>query len=95
LPAADSVTVALLAQALCRLEDVGAYLTNHGLLDGDGQVRAAVDIERRLRLEAADHAAAMGMNPAARMRLGLDLVRQHDLAQEMAALADAEEVIDG
>jgi hypothetical protein len=31
LPAADGVTVALLAQALCRLDDVGGYLTNHDL----------------------------------------------------------------
>jgi hypothetical protein len=75
LPAADGVTVALLAQALCRLDDVGGYLTNHGLLDADGEVRPVVDLERRLRLEAADHADAMGMSPRSRAKLGLDLVR--------------------
>src|SRR4051812_37334447 len=41
LPAADGVTVMLLAQALCRLGDIGTYLTTHGLLDGDGNMRPA------------------------------------------------------
>ncbi|HTX32250.1 MAG TPA: hypothetical protein VMD09_12785 [Solirubrobacteraceae bacterium] len=75
LPAADTALVRLLAQALCRIEDVGGYLRDHGLLDANGQVRGAVDLERRLRQEAAGYMAELGMGPRARAALGLDLVR--------------------
>jgi hypothetical protein len=99
LPRHDTVAVAMLAQALCRLEDVGAYLTLHGLIDDHGEPRAAVDIERRLRVEIADALDSLGMTPRARARLGLDLARtvEFDLARAMSDLpdvidADGEEV---
>lgn len=86
LPAADGVAVRLLAECLCRLDSVSAYLTDHGLLNEDGQLRPAIEVERRLRLEAADHADSLGLSPRSRARLGFDLARaQHfDLAQRWA-----------
>lgn len=80
LPAADAVAVRLLAEALCRLDDVSAHLRDRGLTDEDGAVRPAVELESRLRREAADHADALGMTPRSRARLGLDVARGFDLA---------------
>ncbi len=91
LPAADRTAVELLALCLARLESIARWLELHGLLDPDsGEPRAAVDLERRLRVEAADHAAALGLTPRARVALGLDLQRGFDLAQAMSALTDDE-----
>ena len=85
LPAADAVAVRLLAECTCRLDDVAANVRDFGVFDQrTGDVRPVVELERRLRLEARDHAEALGMTPAARARLGLDLARTVDLAQEWA-----------
>lgn len=85
LPAADGVAVRLLAEVLVRLDDVSAYLTRYGLFDEKTkQPRAALDVEGRLRREAADHADALGMTPRSRARLGLDLQRTVDLATAMS-----------
>lgn len=46
----------LLAEALCRKDDVKAYLCDHGILDGDGNERPALRIEAELRKEAANYA---------------------------------------
>lgn len=75
LPVADRAVVALLAECLCRLEDVTAWLNEHGLMDSRGRVRPAVDLEARLRKEAAGYMRDLGMTPTARARLGLDLTR--------------------
>lgn len=76
LPAADGAMVRLLAAALCRLDDIGDYLRDRGLRDGKQRLRVnELDLERRIRAEAADYAAAMGMQPRARAALGLDLAR--------------------
>jgi hypothetical protein len=76
LPAADAVTVKLLADALVRLDDVADYLRRHGLEDAKGELRvSALDVERRLQATAADLAARLGMSPRARAQLGLDLAR--------------------
>lgn len=84
LPSHDGVAVRLLAEALCRLDDVSAYLARAGWADGKGRVRPAVEIEQRLRREVADHLDALGMTPRSRARLGLDLTRSYDLAEQMA-----------
>jgi hypothetical protein len=82
LPAADAAAVHLAAEAMCRLDDVAAHLRDRGILDTKGELRAAVDVERRLRLEAADHLASLGMSPAARARLGVDVAAAARLAVE-------------
>jgi phage terminase small subunit len=84
LPAADAPMVELLCTALCRLENVREYLARRGWQDGKGRPRPAVELESRLRKEAADYLDALGMTPRSRVRLGLDITRARDLASEMS-----------
>jgi hypothetical protein len=95
LPAADGAAVRLAADVLCRLDDLSGWLRDHGWLDAGGQPREGLlDLERRLRAEAADHLDALGCTPRSRARLGLDVARAagFDLAQRWA---DAADTIDG
>lgn len=85
LPVADAHAVAIAAQALARLESVVAYIDKHGALDRRGKPIPAVGYETKLRRECAEHLASLGMTPKARARLGVDLVRQRDLAKEWSA----------
>jgi hypothetical protein len=73
LPREDALIVELLARALVRLRDVGHWVTMHGVLGEDGNPRPAVALEGELRREAAGYAEALGMTPAARAKLGLDV----------------------
>jgi phage terminase small subunit len=75
LPAADGVVVALLAEALCRLDDIGAYLSMHGWADEHGSPRPVLDAERSLRGQVLSLCVELGMTPRSRAALGLDLVR--------------------
>lgn len=86
LPAVDHAAVHLLAQALCRLEDVTDHLDRAGYLDQrTGEPRHAVlDLEARLRREAVALLDRLGMTPTARQRLNLDLVRTFDVAQALS-----------
>jgi hypothetical protein len=85
LPRADAALVRLLAECLCRLEDVSANVREFGLRDQKTkEVRPAVEVEMRLRREAADHLDALGMSPRSRARLGLDLARTVDAATAMS-----------
>ena len=95
LPRADEAAVHLAAEALCRWRSVSGWLTDHGWLDDKDQPRESlIDLERRLSLHAADLLDALGMSPRSRAKLGLDLARQVDVAQEWAKspvpLADVE-----
>lgn len=84
-PRADTVTVRLLAEALCRLDDVSANVRDYGYFDQKtGAVRPAVELEGRLRKEAADYLDALGMTPRSRAKLGADLTRAVDLATAMS-----------
>jgi len=84
LPVYDRALVRLLAQALCRLEDVTPWLDKHGAFDRRGKPRSALRWEARLRREVAGYLDAMGMTPKARARLGVDLARTADLASAMS-----------
>jgi hypothetical protein len=85
LPAADAVPVRLLAECLCRLDSIGDYLRDFGWRGPDGEPRLVLlDLERRLRAEASDHADALGMTPRSRAKLGLDLQRSVDLSTAMS-----------
>lgn len=97
LPAADAAAVRLAAEVLCRVDSVSEYLTRRGIEDADGGLRTTVlELESRLRNEAADRLDALGLSPRARARLGLDVARAQsfDLAQHWAGEDDSE-VIDG
>ncbi|MEJ7785506.1 MAG: hypothetical protein WKF96_11935 [Solirubrobacteraceae bacterium] len=102
LPAADGAAVRLAAEVLCRLDSVGDYLARRGIEDAAGALREGVlDLERRLRAEAADHLDSLGMTPRSRARLGLDVARAGvDLAALWAEQAHeddraASDAIDG
>ncbi|MEA2199446.1 MAG: hypothetical protein QOI89_42 [Solirubrobacteraceae bacterium] len=72
LPSHDAVVVRLLADTLCRLDSLGAWLAGRWATE---QARPALELEMRLRTQALDLAESMGMTPRSRSRIGLDLVR--------------------
>jgi hypothetical protein len=90
LPSHDAVVVRLLADCLCRLDSVGAWLAGRWATT---EARPALELELRLRTQALDLAESMGMTPRSRARLGLDVKRaaSFDLAQAMTAEAEAED----
>jgi hypothetical protein len=90
LPAADAATVRLLADCLARIDSVSDFLREKGLFAPGGKLRPAVEVESRLRREAADHADALGLSPRSRAKLGLDVLKAGDLAQRWAAEGDAD-----
>ena len=85
LPAADALAVRLLAEVLCRLESIAEYLSRRGWEDENGQPRAVLDIEARLRAQALDLMRELGLTAAARVKLGLDLVRGLSAAERFDA----------
>ena len=94
LPAADAVVVRLLAECLCRLDTIGAHLRDRGILDEKGNVKPVVEVEGRLRREAADHASALGMTPASRSKIGMDLIRAEVAAQSVEGDREARARLD-
>jgi hypothetical protein len=84
LPIHDVEVVRLLAQTLCRLEDLSVWLDKHGTLDRRGKVRSAALWERRLSSQALKLLSALGMTPSSRVKLGLALARTVDLATAMS-----------
>lgn len=87
LPAPDALAVSMLAEVLCRRDNVREYLDRRGWEGDDGQPRPAVDLERRLRSEALDLMRELGMTPKARAALGLDLIRSVSAAESAAEAA--------
>jgi hypothetical protein len=80
LPSHDSVQVRLLADVLCRLDSVSSWLAGRWATD---EGRPVLELESKLRREAADYLDALGMTPRSRARLGIDVARvaNFDLAQ--------------
>jgi hypothetical protein len=105
IPHHDRIEVSLLARCLVQMERAETYCAIHGFIDEKtGAVKPAAEHLARLRKEAARHLDALGMNPTARARLGLDLARTVDLATAMSErdperrkklLAEIEEAFDG
>lgn len=90
LPAVDRTAVELLAGCLARLKSIGEWIERHGAIDGKGRARPVLEVERRLRNEAADHCARLGLTPRSRVALGIALQRgaEFDLAQVLSDLED-------
>ncbi len=72
----DSAMVALLATTLCRLDSIAEHLAERGMFDRrTKRVRPVVELESRLRKEAAAYMAELGLTPRSRVALGVDLAR--------------------
>jgi len=85
LPRHDGAIIALLAACMIRLESIATYLRDHGLIDDrTGQPRAVLEVEGRIRREAADLLDALGMTPRSRAKLGVDIARSVDLSTAMS-----------
>lgn len=98
LPAADGPAIRMAAEALVRLDRIAEFIERRGWEDESGKPRPVLEYESRLRGHSLDLLKELGMTPASRAKLGLDLVRSRDLAMEWAAEAEAEadgETIDG
>ena len=98
LPAADGPAIRMAAEALVRLDRISEFIERRGWEDESGKPRPVLEYESRLRGHSLDLLKELGMTPASRAKLGLDLVRSRDLALEWAAEAEAEadgETIDG
>ncbi|MEK6271614.1 MAG: hypothetical protein AABM42_03080 [Actinomycetota bacterium] len=89
-PAADAAAVQLLVECLVRLQDVRGWLTDFGWRDEEtGAPRQdVIELERRLRREAWDYLNGLGLTPAGRARLGLDLARTAAAIDPVAALSE-------
>jgi hypothetical protein len=85
-PIHDRAMVNLTAIALARLQSVTAYIEEHGPLTRGGRMREASRYEMELSTRAANLLDRLGMSPVSRAKLGVDLVKARDLAQEMSAL---------
>src|ERR1700727_3529130 len=70
LPVHDTVAVRDLAEVLCRLDDIGEYLSEHGWHDKDnGKPRPVLDYEAQLRRHKLDLLRELGMTPLSRAKL--------------------------
>lgn len=94
LPAHDVIAVERAARLLRRYRAVENYLDLHGLLDEKGNVRPAAELSDQLGASLDRVLAALGMTPAARAKLGVDLARSADLASWMSDGAD-DDAIEG
>lgn len=72
---ADKVSVQLLATLLRRIGQAERYLDENGLVKPNGEVRPAAEYIVRAVREARALADALGLSPAGRARLGLDVAR--------------------
>jgi phage terminase small subunit len=95
LPAHDAAAFTLLTDLLCRLDTLRADIALQGMLvergKRKGQVRPAVELEAKLRRDAADLLDRLGMTPASRARLGVDVKRAESIADELEAARKARE----
>jgi len=89
LPAYDSVVVRMFAEVLIRRERVRLEELRHGLETRDGRIRGVVEYGLRLDAQALDYARELGMTPASRAKLGLQLAKTHRTLEE--ELADGRE----
>jgi hypothetical protein len=70
----DFAALRLAAQAMCRLEDVRQHIDTTGAINPKTrEVRPAVEIESKLRTEAARHLHELGLSPSGRQALGVDV----------------------
>lgn len=99
LPAHDTIAVRLLAETLIRRERVLAEEVAHGLEIAagprKGELRGIAQYGLRLDGQVIDLLDRLGMTPAARAKLGLDLARAHRTLEDEIAAAGDPWTIDG
>ena len=78
----------MLAEVLVRRERVRVEELRHGFETKDGRLRGVVEYGLRLDGQALDLAKEIGLTPASRVKLGLQLARGFDLASQFAELDD-------
>lgn len=94
LPAADGPAVRMAAEALCRLDRIAEFLDRRGWEDDNGKPRPVLEYEARLRAHSLELLRDLGMTPAARAKLGVDLVRMENATEDAAAARAARERLD-
>lgn len=98
LPAADSVVVEMLAENRVRRKRVNLEELRHGIEDRNGQIRSIVQFGWRLDEQALRLCSELGMTPAARARIGVDVVKGLSAAERLEdhlARTYGDEVIEG
>lgn len=99
LPAHDTIAVRLLAETLIRRDRVLAEEVAHGLEIATGprkgELRGVVQYGLKLDSQALDLMRELGMTPAARAKLGLDLARTKRTLEDEIAEGPAWDAIDG
>jgi hypothetical protein len=95
-PVSDVLVTRMLAETMIRRERVRVEELRHGLEAPDGSLRGIVEYGLRLDERALALAKELGLTPASRAKLGLDLARTHrTLEDEIAAAPDWDDVVDG
>lgn len=97
-PAADGIAVRMLADTLIRRDRVRLEELRHGLEAPDGSLRGIVEFGLRLDERALTLLKELGLTPAARLKLGVDLARmggRRSFEDEVAANANAWDAVDG
>lgn len=90
----DRIAVEALADNLARQERIKVWLTERGDLDTrHGKIRPAAEYLRKLRVEGLKLLEALGMTPASRARLGLDLAKAQSF--DLARHWQREDTIEG
>jgi hypothetical protein len=83
LPSHDAIVVRMLAELLVRRERVRVEELRHGLETKDGRMRGVVEYGLRIDNQLLDLCREMGLTPASRARLGLDLVRAASASDQL------------
>jgi len=87
----DAVTVQLLALCLRRLNQADAFLDKKGsLMNPKGELLPLCDFMVKLVKEAQALADKLGLNPQARVKLGIDTIKAFNLAELLAETEGSE-----
>lgn len=77
----DRLAVEALAVKLVRLRRAGVVLNAQGEFTKGGKLKPVADYERRLLNVALGYMDALGLTPRGRVKLGVGLAKQFDLAK--------------
>jgi hypothetical protein len=79
--ATDEPAIRVAAMVFAQVERGAEYVAEHGWIDEAGEPRALMRALPTLQAEARRWCEVLGLTPAARAKLGLDLVKGKDLEQ--------------